>query len=53
MILFVVIGKPALRDALQVLLNNDDYFTGNILTIDVPELASVGIMAIAKMRDII
>jgi 2-dehydro-3-deoxygalactonokinase len=50
---FVVIGKPALRDALQVLLNNDDYFTGNILTIDVPELASVGIMAIAKMRDII
>ncbi|MFL2019428.1 MAG: 2-dehydro-3-deoxygalactonokinase [Weissella hellenica] len=50
---FIVIGKPALRDALQVLLNNDDYFTGNILTIDVPELASVGIMAIAKMRNII
>lgn len=50
---FVVLGKPALRDALETLLNHDEYFTGDVLTIDVPELASVGIMEIAKMRNII
>jgi 2-dehydro-3-deoxygalactonokinase len=50
---FVVIGKPALRDSLKVLLENNDYFNGEIKTIDVPELASVGIMEIAKLRGII
>ena len=50
---FVIIGKPALRDSLKVLFENSDYFNGEVKTIEVPELASVGIMEIAKLRGII
>lgn len=46
---FIILGKPALRGALKILLESDQRLNGSVSTNDLPELAGQGALSIAKL----